>query len=229
MSGSAPPPASAPAVGAAAVAAVVLAAGGSTRLGRPKQLVRIDGEPLVRRAARAALAAGCRPVFVVLGAEGAAVGDAVADLPVRRVTNPRWADGVGASIACGVRAVTGGQPPGQPAGQPAGCIVLPCDQPRLTAGVLTALIERFAAGGAAAVACGYGGAVGPPALFAPALFDRLSALTGDRGAKRVLRGCAAVAVIDFPGGDLDVDTDADLLRAIAPAAGASTGAAGIDD
>lgn len=221
MSGSAPPPAPPPAAGAASVAAVVLAAGGSTRLGRPKQLVRIDGEPLVRRAAGAALAAGCRPVFVVLGAEGAAVGDAVADLPVRRVTNPRWADGVGASIACGVRAVTGGQPPGQPAG----CIVLPCDQPRLTAGVLTALIERFAAGGAAAVACGYGGTVGPPALFAPALFDRLSALTGDRGAKRVLRGCAAVATIDFPGGDLDVDTDADLLRAIAPAAGA----AGIDD
>lgn len=215
MSGSAS--ASAP----ASIAAVVLAAGGSTRLGRPKQLERIDGAPLVRRAAEAALAAGCRPVFVVLGAAGAAVGGAVADLPVRRVTNPRWIDGVGASIACGVRAVTAGQP----AGRPAGCIVLPCDQPRLTAGVLTALIERFAAGGAAAVACGYGGAVGPPVLFAPALFDRLSALTGDRGAKRVLHGCAAVAVIDFPGGDLDVDTDADLLRALAPADGAA-GAAG---
>lgn len=205
----------------APVAAVVLAAGGSTRLGRPKQLVRIDGEPLVRRAARAALAAGCRPVLVVLGAEETAVGGAVADLPVRRVTNPRWTDGVGASIACGVRAVTGGRA----AGRPAGCIVLPCDQPRLTAGVLTALIERFAAGGAAAVACGYGGTVGPPVLFAPATFDRLSALTGDRGAKRVLRGCAAVAVVDFPGGDLDVDTDEDLRRAIAPTAGAA-GAAG---
>ncbi len=197
----------------APVAAVVLAAGASTRLGRPKQLVRIDGEPLVRRAARTALAAGCRPVLVVLGAAGAAVGGAVADLPVRRVTNPRWLDGVGASIACGVRAVA--------AGRPAGCIVLPCDQPRLTAGVLTALIERFAAGGAAAVACGYGGTAGPPALFAPELFDRLSALTGDRGAKRVLRGCAAVAVVDFPGGDLDVDTDADLLRATDPAAGSA--------
>lgn len=197
----------------APVAAVVLAAGASTRLGRPKQLVRIGGQPLVRRAARAALAAGCRPVVVVLGAAGRVVDGALTDLPVRRVRNPRWMDGVGASIACGVRAAAAGGP----AGPPAGCIVLPCDQPRLTAGVLTALIERFAAGNVAAVVCRYGGTTGPPALFGAALFDRLSALTGDRGAKRVLRGCAAVAVVDFPGGSLDVDTDADLQRAAAAA------------
>ena len=193
----------------ASVAAVVLAAGGSTRLGRPKQLVPIDGEPLVRRAARAALDAGCRPVMVVLGADQEAVGAAVADLPVLPVSNPRWADGVGGSIACGVRAAA--------ADGPAGCIVLPCDQPRLAAAVLAMLIERFRRGQAQAVACAYGGTVGAPVLFAPALFDRLAALTGDRGAKRVLRGCAALEVVEFPGGELDIDTDADLHRATSPA------------
>lgn len=192
----------------ASIAAVVLAAGGSTRLGRPKQLVPIDGEPLVRRAARAALDAGCRPVMAVLGAESDAVRAAVADLPVLPVSNPRWADGVGHSIACGIRAVA--------AGRPAGCIVLPCDQPRLTAAVPAALIERFRCGDAQAVACAYGGTVGVPVLFAPALFDRLSALTGDTGAKRVLRGCAPLEVVDFPGGELDVDTDTDLRRAASP-------------
>ena len=146
------------------IAAVVLAAGGSTRLGRPKQLVPIDGEPLVRRAARAALDAGCRPVMVVIGAEADAVGAAVADLPVLRVGNPRWADGVGTSIACGVSAAA--------AHRPAGCIVLPCDQPRLTAGVLATLIDRFRDGGFSAVACTYGGTTGSPVLFAPELFDR---------------------------------------------------------
>ena len=193
----------------APVAAVVLAAGGSTRLGRPKQLVPIDGEPLVHRAARAALDAGCRPVAVVLGAESDPVGAAVADLPVLPVSNPDWADGVGTSIACGMRAAA--------AHRPAGCIVLPCDQPRLTAGVLAGLIERFRRGEAQAVACAYGGIVGAPVLFASALFDRLAALTGDSGAKRVLRGCAPLEVVDFPGGELDIDTDADLRRAGSPA------------
>ena len=194
---------------AASIAAVVLAAGGSSRLGRPKQLVPIHGEPLVRRAARAALDAGCRPVMVVLGAEQEAVGAAVADLPVQPVGNPRWADGVGSSIACGVRAAA--------ADGPAGCIVLPCDQPQLSEGVLAALIERYRRGEAQAVACAYGGTVGAPVLFAPALFDRLSALTGDSGAKRVLRDCAPLQVVDFPGGELDIDTDADLHRATSPA------------
>ena len=191
------------------IAAVVLAAGGSARLGRPKQLVTIDGEPLVHRAARAALDAGCRPVAVVLGAESDRVGAAVADLPVLPVSNPDWADGVGTSIACGMRAAA--------AHRPAGCIVLPCDQPRLTALVLAGLIERFLRGDAQAVACAYGGTVGAPVLFTPALFDRLSALTGDSGAKRVLRGCTPLEVVDFPGGELDIDTDADLQRATSPA------------
>ena len=184
------------------IAAVVLAAGGSTRLGRPKQLVRIDGQPLVRRAARAALEAGCAPVLVVVGAAADAVSAAVADLPVRCVTNRSWTDGVATSIACGVRSIA--------ADRSAGCLVFPCDQPRLTSGILVTLIERFRRGGAAAVGCAYSETVGPPALFSPELFDRLSALTGDNGAKQVLRGCPTLAVVDFADGALDIDSEADL-------------------
>ena len=196
---------------AASVAAVVLAAGGSARLGRPKQLVPIEGEPLVRRAARAALDAGCRPVLVVLGSEPEAVRAALADLPVLHATNPLWTEGVGGSIACGVRALA--------PRRPAGCIVLPCDQPRLTARLLATLIERARNGDPAAVACRYGGTIGTPVLFTPALFDRLSALTGDSGARRVLRACSPLEVVDFPGGELDIDTDADLRSATAPGTG----------
>ena len=50
-------------------AAVVLAAGGSTRLGRPKQLLTRDGETLVHRAARLAIATGATRVLVVTGAQ----------------------------------------------------------------------------------------------------------------------------------------------------------------
>ena len=50
------------------VAAIIVAAGSSSRLGQPKQLVLIDGEPLLHRAIRFAQEAGASPVFVVLGA-----------------------------------------------------------------------------------------------------------------------------------------------------------------
>ena len=48
---------------------ILLAAGGSSRLGRPKQLLDYQGQPLLRRAAETALASQCQPVIVVLGAE----------------------------------------------------------------------------------------------------------------------------------------------------------------
>ena len=51
------------------VAGVVLAAGASRRMGRNKMLLELEGEPLVRRAARRALEAGLTPVVVVLGHE----------------------------------------------------------------------------------------------------------------------------------------------------------------
>src|SRR5512138_244962 len=65
-----------------ATGAAVLAAGGSARLGRPKQLLVLDGEPLVRRAARAALEAGFAPVVVVVGAHEAEVRAALSGLAV---------------------------------------------------------------------------------------------------------------------------------------------------
>src|SRR5688500_11092794 len=90
---------------AGSIGAVVLAAGGSSRLGRPKQLVVHDGLPLVARAARAALAAGAGPVVVVLGGSAAAVRVALSPLAVELVVNDAWADGMGTSVAAGVRAL----------------------------------------------------------------------------------------------------------------------------
>src|SRR4051812_30585187 len=76
------------------IAGVVLAAGGSSRLGRPRQLLTVGGEPLVRRAAVQALAA-CDEVLVVVGAVAEQVAHALAGLPLRVVLNRAWADGMG--------------------------------------------------------------------------------------------------------------------------------------
>ena len=62
------------------VGAVILGAGGSTRMGVPKQLLQFGGETMLRRAASAALEAGCRPLVVVTGAHAAASREALRGL-----------------------------------------------------------------------------------------------------------------------------------------------------
>jgi molybdenum cofactor cytidylyltransferase len=188
------------------VAAVLLAAGGSRRLGQPKQLVELDGRPLVRRAAQAALAAGCSPVLAVLGARAREVAAALAGLGVEAVPNEAHAEGIASSIRAGVAAAGRATPACD------GVLLLLVDQPRADAALLARLLARFAQGrGERIAACAYGGGLGAPAIFPRAQLPELAALRGDRGAKPLLEAARGrVLEVPFPGGALDVDTPDDL-------------------
>jgi len=173
-------------------AAVILAAGASRRLGRPKQLVEVDGEPLVHRIARMALTA-CEPVAVVAGA--VPLRDALVDLPIALVDNVFWAEGVASSIRAGVAWA-----------EPADSVVLlTCDQVLLDPAHLRALIRASEEGRLAASR--YDGVLGVPAVFPRAYFPVLLALSGDRGAQPLLEPAVPV---DWPAGARDLDTEADL-------------------
>ncbi len=85
---------------------VLLAAGRGTRFGEaPKLLATLDGVPLVRRVAEAALAARPRPVVAVLGANDAAVRQALAGLDLTFVRNGAYADGLSTSLKAGIAAL----------------------------------------------------------------------------------------------------------------------------
>jgi molybdenum cofactor cytidylyltransferase len=189
--------------------AVVLAAGGSTRLGRPKQLLELDGEPLVRRAARRASEAGFDPVVVVVGAEGEAVARALGEAFVA-VRNPRWSTGAASSIRRGVEALCAARPDVD------GALLVTCDQPLVEARHLVAL--RAALGPDQLIAASrYAGTLGVPALFSRAVFGELFALTGESGAKRVvMRDLRRVAEVELPEAGRDVDTEADWRALTVP-------------
>jgi len=127
------------------IPAVILAAGASRRLGRPKQLVALEGETLLRRAARAALA-GCAPVLVVLGSGADAMAANLAGLPVMLVGNAAWETGMASSIRAGIRAL--------PAGA-AGVLFLVCDQIAVDGALVRRLLEARAGHPESVVACGY--------------------------------------------------------------------------
>ncbi len=182
--------------------AVLLAAGGSRRLGRPKQLLEIDGIPLIRRAALAALATGPRQLLVALGAEVDGCRAALAGLAVDIHIVVDWAAGIGATLASGLRELR------QPVD---GVLVIGVDQPALGAPHLLALLARWQADPSRAVASGYAGTIGTPALFPADWQPRLAALSGDRGARALLRKSAErPEILHAPELALDIDDAQDL-------------------
>jgi molybdenum cofactor cytidylyltransferase len=189
------------------VAAILLAAGGSSRMGRPKQLLRAVGQSLVRRAALAALDASCNPVIVVTGSQAESVSPEIADLPVTIQFNPRWSAGIGSSIRAGLSAVLSANPSVD------ATIFLLCDQPHLTANVLRDLISTWSQSGKPIAACEYSRTVGPPCCFAASIFDQLSRIPDPDGAKKILLANPdLVTSFSWPGGADDLDTPADWQR-----------------
>lgn len=177
------------------VGALTLAAGGSTRFGEPKQFVEFSGASLIRRIVHAARDAGCDPIVVIAGDAIARIRDEVPDAEV--IQNPEWSRGIGTSVKCGVARLRE---------RVHAIVILACDQPLVTAETIRELMSRDAR----MVACSYANTVGLPALFDSRYFDALAALPDDSGAKSVLEQHRhELATIDFPGGELDIDTRAD--------------------
>ncbi|SDO26929.1 molybdenum cofactor cytidylyltransferase [Methylobacterium phyllostachyos] len=186
------------------IGTILLAAGRGTRFGpEPKLLVPLDGKPLVRHAAEAALGAGPRPVVVVLGAHADAVRAALDGLELIRVANPDYAAGLATSLRAGIRAL--------PASCAAAVVVLG-DMPRVTAAHIDRLVAAFADGEPAAVVPVQDGRSGNPVLLnLRRLGAEIANLRGDHGAGPLLRG--RTDVLEIPGDaatGLDIDTPAAL-------------------
>lgn len=193
------------------VGAVILAAGASTRMGQPKQLLPFEGRSLLRGAADAALASKCDQVVVVLGANALRVREEVEDLPVLVALNAQWSEGMSASVRAGLKALEASE---ESAGELLrAAVLLPCDQPHLSAEVLNRLIGAHAASGKAIVVSGYEDIWGVPMLFGRELWPELLALNGKRGAQSVaLRHPGEVECVPFSLGALDLDTRDDYER-----------------
>lgn len=185
------------------VAAVVLAAGGSTRIGRPKVLLELGGEPLVRRIVQTAAAADLAPIIVVAGDDLASVTAALAGLDARTVENAAWRSGLSSSIRAGIDAL----PPWVRA-----AVLLLADQPFVTSEHLRDLVRAYGTG-SDPVATRYGEGRGVPALFGSQWFGDLRSIEGDRGAKGILDRSGAAMVGDGAP-PVDIDTDEDYERAL---------------
>lgn len=187
------------------IAGIVLAAGQSTRMGRSKVLLALDGESLVRRMARRALEAGLASVIAVVGRDADRAAAEVADLPCAVAVNAAYAAGMTTSIRCGL----GHVPPEAEA-----AVILLADQPLVTADQLRRIRAAYEARRPPVVVSSYDGVLGPPTLYRRDLFPELSAARGDGCRKRVIRAhLEAGIVLPFPASHLtDLDTPEDYAR-----------------
>ncbi len=182
----------------------ILAAGRGERFGgaTPKPLAGFRGRPLVLHALDAARGSGLAPIFVVVG-NGAASVRAVLPGDVEVVANPAFATGIASSLVAALRAATAH--PGI-----AALVIGLADQPLVGPGSYRLLAATYDEGARLAVAT-YGGVRGNPVLLAREHWDEAMQLTGDEGARALLRHHPAVEVpCDGTGSPTDVDTPADL-------------------
>jgi molybdenum cofactor cytidylyltransferase len=193
--------------GERSIVGVLLAGGTSSRFGEAnKLLAELDGEPLVRHAARTLLDAALSDVVAVLGYEAEAVASALDGLDVGLVRNPDYEEGLSTSVARGVEAA-------RDAGADA-ALFLPGDMPAVEPATVMLLADAYRAGLGTALAAAHEGRRGTPVLFDAAHFDALLAVEGDTGGRPVLLGSddSALVEVDDPGIGEDVDTIGDLER-----------------
>lgn len=187
------------------VVGVLLAGGTSSRFGDANKLLApLDGEPLVRHAARTLLDSDIDGVVAVLGHEADDVETALVDLDVRVVRNPDYEVGLSTSVARGVEAA-------RDAGADA-AVFLPGDMPNVDPATVDLLVDAYRAGLGTALAAAHEGRRGNPVLFDREHFEELLAVEGDVGGRPVLLGSDDGGFVEAgdPGVVVDVDTTEDL-------------------
>lgn len=184
--------------------AIILAAGSSSRMGQSKQMLDIGGKKLLVKTIQTILDGGISNVVIVLGSDEARHRQLLKSLPVDIVNNLRWEKGMGSSIKAGLEHLTSKHPMLEI------IIVSVCDQPLLRLENISKLISQHQQTRKPIIASRYSMMPGVPVLFHKTYFQKLAALADDQGAKKIiLQNPADVAEVDFPGGEVDLDTRQD--------------------
>ncbi len=180
---------------------IILAAGESSRLGSPKQLLVYSGATLLQHSIEVAQSSDAGLVIVVLGANADLISDELKNTTVKIVINSEWKEGMASTIRYGLQTLVELNPKVETV------ILMVADQPFVTVELLNNLMDLNRKDQRSIVASKYGDTFGTPVLFTKRFFSELLELTGDVGAKSLVRKYLnEAAFVPFPKGDIDIDT-----------------------
>ena len=182
-------------------AAIILAAGSSSRMGQSKQMLDIDGEPLLLKVVKASMNSLISTTVVVLGSNEAGHRKILNGLSIEIIHNEHWQKGMGNSLKHGIHHLLNVSPSVD------AVIILVCDQPMLGPEHITNLLSAYQENKKPIIASRYLNTAGVPALFDKSYFNQLMSLPDSQGAKKIiLEHSENVYEVDFPGGEIDLDT-----------------------
>lgn len=185
-------------------AIIILAAGSSSRFGSTKQLLHFNNKTLLQHVIDEAIDSDAEPTIVVTGAHSDEVEKEIRQTKVQVIHNENWEEGMASSIVAGVKkAITLNNNIEK-------IIITVSDQPFISSALFKQLYQTQEDSVQHIVACSYADTIGTPALFTQKYFDALMNLEGEEGAKKILTANKEdVAMIDFPQGAIDIDTQKD--------------------
>jgi len=188
---------------------IILAAGNSSRLGRPKQLLKYKGKTLLDLVTEEALKIPTIPTVVVLGAYSKEILNHHTYLEIAYIVNPNWQTGISSSIAAGMSAI------GNQSKEIENVIIAVADQVFITSKVFEKLLQKRKLSSKGIIASSYAETVGTPVLFSKKYFEKLLSLTGNTGAKSIVQlNMEDTEIIPFELGHIDIDTETDYNNLI---------------
>ncbi len=173
-------------------------------MGQSKQLLLINGKPLLQKTVEELVAANTGDVIVVLGANAEAHKKVILHNTVYIIENDYWENGMGSSIKLGLEFIKDKIP------KATGVIISVCDQPHLNHPHIQAIVTTYLKSKKTIVASSYNNTSGVPALFDHSHFPVLTQIEDKEGAKKVIQQhLSEVITVPFPLGAIDLDTKED--------------------
>lgn len=194
-------------------AGIILAAGASSRLGRPKQLVLLDGRPLLARVIKAALESNLNHIVLVLGHRAAEIQKALqsildhSKLSIR--VNQDHHTGMAGSLKMGIEQIKNAY---------GAAMIILADHPFVDTALINHLLNRFSQTDKAICVPTFKGRRGHPVCLSQRFYPAIMSLSGDIGARGILEdhpGQWLAVELDNDRAFMDIDTKSDLERAMA--------------
>lgn len=185
---------------------LILAAGASRRMNGIKQILAFNENTLLGIAINEAKNVQAECVYCILGANAEKIESIISFDGVEKIYNDNWEQGIGSSISKGVEFITEKSP------ETDAILIVLADQPFVNAKYLNQLIVQYQQKATKIIATNYNNKAGVPAIFPKKYFEELSQLTGDNGAKLILKKMDNVELSTESVDTFDIDYPSDIPK-----------------